>query len=237
MYFYIDEAGTLSTSDNSRFFIISCSITDSPDDINHSLSALRQEITDSPVFALKLDKFSEQGFHACENHFDIRSRYYELLASLNFRSYFVVLDKSSKVYTDLISKHKSEYNVYCSLVYNLLYDRILIEKDNNILCIFEEYGDSKMSHLRAMKEVLEAITTKIKSKNVSIEVHSKDDLLLSIPDYMNYVVFKNLGDKVDTQMKEYFKIIEPKIGLVNVIGKHKYYSSNESINFDKIRSA
>ena len=102
IYIYIDEAGTLVKTDENKYFILSCYITDSPLQIKDELYSLYESIINTPYLAYEIENFKHQGFHACENHPDIRSRFYSLLLGLNIRIYSVVINKKSRVFERLL---------------------------------------------------------------------------------------------------------------------------------------
>ncbi|MDE5544247.1 MAG: DUF3800 domain-containing protein, partial [Bacteroidales bacterium] len=89
VYLYIDESGTLTKGDD-EFFIMSCFITDSVETLKAQLEDLKKKIKESPYFYAQRKAFLRQGFHACENHPDIRAKYYTLLPKLNIRIYSIV---------------------------------------------------------------------------------------------------------------------------------------------------
>jgi hypothetical protein len=238
VYYYIDEAGTLESlfSEKDRFFVITCCITDSPENIRSSLNELKMTIEDDPYFAPQLKKFKNDGFHATVNHFDIRARYYSKLHSLNFRAYSVVIDKSFSQFKDLLYRGRAYYDV----LYVLLYKRILSNRQLRNVMIFEEYGSKPYNHLEKIKQIIEEICQKIERDHdvyptVEIYVHDKTDIVLSIVDYMNYVLFQMLLPKPPEKMVENFSLIEPKIGLLNSFFAKKFFSETNRINFDDIK--
>lgn len=243
LYYYIDEAGTLNPclNEKDRYFIISCFTTDTPDLLRTSLNILYQEILNDPYSGYDLEKFEKQGFHATENHFDIRTAYYRLLLTLNVRIYSVVIDKKSAAYADLISKHIDLSGVYYELMYVLLEKRIIDNRYNKNFLVFEEYGSKPSTHLAGIEKVLSAITHiinrdfMIPEVAISIEVHTKDDILLSIIDYANYIIFQMLQPKTDDRMIKNFNLISPKIGLLHSIHNQGFYSQKKRINFEEIK--
>jgi hypothetical protein len=80
-YYYIDEAGDLNTQ--SKFFLIGCIISNSPDTLMNEISSLEQEIKNSGYFNRFMAEFLRTGFHASTNHPDIYGRFVALLPRLN----------------------------------------------------------------------------------------------------------------------------------------------------------
>lgn len=112
IYIYIDEAGTLVEKDENKYFILSCYITDSPQQIKDELDSLYNNIINEPYLAFEVANFKRQGFHACENHPDIRSRFYSLLLGLNIRIYSVVINKKSRVFESLQTRFDESDDLY-----------------------------------------------------------------------------------------------------------------------------
>lgn len=238
---YIDESGTLVKDDDSKFFIISCYITDSPLQIQENLQILYDDIINDPYFAFEINKFREQGFHACENHFDIRSKFYSLLVRLNIRIYSVVISKESQCYKELCNRHNNTEDLYAFFARELLFDRIQSERNNHIHFVFEEYGSSIQKHKSNMLNVVTRITKEVRRKNdivIDVDIHSKEDMLLSVIDYTNFVIFqllKEIDPVKNARMIANFKLIEPKIALLHSLHNGKYYSSLKKINFEEIK--
>ena len=239
IYYYIDETGTLdpSKSEKDRFFVLSCCVTDTPEDIRSRLNDLKIQIENDPYHAFQLEKFQKKGFHASANHFDIRAKYYSTLHSLNFRTYSVIVDKCCSKFNDLVSRRRAYYEI----LFVLLYKRILSNRQFHNFIILEEYGKKPHNHLKNATLIVEDIIQQIKGKYdinpvVEIEVHDKSDINLSMVDYMNYVLFQMLSPKPCDRMKGNFSLIEPKIGLVHSIFEKKFFSEINRINFDVIKS-
>lgn len=242
VYFYIDESGVLNNLDKGRFFILTCYITDTPNIIKEKLESLKSKIEDKPYLAGELAKFREEGFHASPNHFDIRALYYELLPTLNIRIYSVVVDKLSNEYRILIEKYPNDPDGYIVIMRRLLYNRILSDKNEDLYFVFEEYGSKQSTYKTALENMFSEIKGKIalqlgiNNVNYTVEVHSKDDILLSVVDYVNYVLFQILnGEKKEKRMQANFNLIEPKIASLCVWHNSIFYSSKKRINFDEIK--
>lgn len=238
IYLYIDEAGTLDVQKkNNRFFIFSCCITDVPEIIKTQLKLLKTEIENDPYFAPELIKFKNVGFHACENHPDIRARFYSLLYTLELRLYSLVLDKESDIYTDMMYRNKYNYeNVYYELLRSLLNDRLVHNRDCLNILTFEEYGSKHFAHKTHIETVIDSIikNNKLFGLSYEVQVSGKSNLMLSIVDYANYVLFQMLHNPTP-RMCANFKLIEPKIALLHHIDKKVFYSQKKRINFDTIK--
>lgn len=240
VYIYIDESGTLTKNDD--YFILSCFISDSIDMIREQLDKLRKDILSSPYFYAYRDLFLRQGFHACDNHPDIRSRYYALLPKLNIRIYSLIIKKSSNYFSNICQKCASNDEIYACFVKTLLFDRIESECMKPIHIIFEEYGDSITRHKTNMQNIVRHISQYISNKrrhniNVDVEIHKKDDIVLSVIDYTNYILYQILNNDNNTRMMDNFKLIEPKIALLYSLHNKKFYGRRKRINFAEIKQA
>ncbi len=240
VYIYIDESGTLTKNDG--FFILSCFITDSIATIKEQLSKLKEDILSNPYFYAYRGPFLRQGFHACDNHPDIRSQYYALLPKLNIRIYSLVINKSSNCFSDIYRKCASDDELYAFFVKKLLTDRIKSEYMKQIHIIFEEYGNSITKHKANMRNVVFNISQCVSNKrrhniNIDVDIHKKDDIALSVVDYTNYILYQILSNNNSPRMMDNFNLIKPKIALVYSLHNKKFYDRRKSINFAEIKQA
>ena len=237
VYLYIDEAGTLDAAKKKdRFFILSCCIATTPEIIESKLELLRTEIENDPYFASELIKFKEAGFHACDNHPDIRTRYYSLLYTLNIRIYSLVLDKESDIYKDLMSRIGNNESVYYELLRSLLNDRLIRNRNSINILTFEEYGSKPFVHKNQIEALIASIikSNELAGLSYEVKVSKKSDLMLSVVDYVNYVIFQMLHNETP-RMRANFKLIEPKIAILHHLHKKIFYKERKRIIFDKIK--
>lgn len=230
-YFYIDESGGIES--NSKFFILGCYKTDTPEFLSSSLSELKNEILESPIYATLRKDFLNYGIHACKNHQDIRIRFYNLISTLNIRAYILLLDKNSDFFKDLMSKGIPSNEIYKLCIHKLLKDRLIKNRfDKNIL-IFEQYGNNINKWQNSIEEVISNIKNDIeKTSNIDCQceifIHDKSDINLSIVDYLNYI-FSHCFELKEPwpRMIDNFNIIEPKIGLIYKLDKDLFYDKNK----------
>jgi hypothetical protein len=159
-YFYIDEAGHLNN--DSKVFIHGCVKTDTPTKIENLIKNLKGQIKNEIYFDEFVEKFSKQGFHAVENHFDIRARFYGLLPTLNYRAYFVLINKDDKYFNDLLNRFEI-HEIFLYTLKKLLLPRLMnkqIRNDKNVL-LFEEIEFPRSS--------LETVLNKFGSTALSVE--------------------------------------------------------------------
>lgn len=235
IYFYIDESGLLR-DEKERFFLIGCVATDAPKQIEDTLNQLRQNICNNPYYLTIRDKFRRQGFHAVSNHPDIRTEVYKMIPYMNMRVYTIVLDKFSDFYKDVSSKYKTDIELYAFLIKQLLRDRVKSEKENHIHFIFEEYGGTIACHKNRMEDVIGTLTSEVgDSLEYTVEVCSKDNIILSVVDCVNYILYQLLNHPgTGTRMVDNFKLVEPKIASLHLLHTKTYYGRRKNINFEEI---
>ena len=98
-FYYIDESGGFKSKDNggSKAFSVGCVIVNNIEKTVKDITKLHKSINDSAFFERhRTNKY----FHACDDHLDVYSRYVELLNSLDFRAYILVLNKKQNILMD-----------------------------------------------------------------------------------------------------------------------------------------
>lgn len=234
IYYYIDEAGGIDN--DSKYFIVGCYRTDTPEQIRVSLEKLRDEIMNSPIFAYERRKFAKQGFHATKNHFDIRSRMYNHIVTLNVRGYILLVDKSSEFFLRLKSEGLSLVQIYMHCIEKLMRDRLVKNRHEKNVLVFEQFGNKPQKWLKSVEDVMINIKNHVKKSfgadlNYRVEIKDKSDLNLSIIDYLSYIFYHCFEEeKPDQRMIENFRIVEPKIGLIYKMDKDIFYDKNNRID-------
>jgi hypothetical protein len=233
-YYYIDESGAIDN--NSKFFILGCYKTDSPEEIRDALEDLKNEILNAPYFAYERKKFIKEGFHGCDNHPDIKSRFFNLVATLNVRFYILILKKDSSFFEKMKEDKLTSVEIYNICINKLLSDRLTKTRNDNNVIVFEQYGSKPNNWLKNVQNVLKGTISKIDNKfgkNISyeVQVHDKSDLNLSVIDYINHI-FVQFFEKgsIQNRMRQNFEIIEPKIALIYKMDKDLFYDKNNKID-------
>jgi len=218
-YFYIDESGNLEN--NSRVFISGCVRTDAPKSIEQSLNQLVKSLQRDPYFAEISDNIARQGFHAVDNHPDVRARFYSVLSALNFRAFFVIINKQDKCFSELLSKCKAD-GIYKMTLHKLLRGRLQNNYDKNKF-YFEQLTIGNKDQKRIVQELFTSVTSSAKR---TFEIVSKTNKMMSLCDYMNYVLFQLFENpkKPPERMVQNFDLLKPKIGLINYFNEDVYFN-------------
>jgi len=228
-YFYIDEAGHVNN--DSKIFIHGCIKTDTPESLENSIRNLKKEIIDDLYFSFIREKFIAQGFHAVGNHPDIRAKFYSILPLLNFRSYFVIVDKTTSYY-ETIKENRKPFEIFQLTLYKLLRDRIIKNNHEKNVFYFENIEFAEL----ALNEILKSFFVQFKGIDCQYYIVDKKFETLSIIDYLNYIFFCLFDTKTfPERMKENFELVKPKIGSVYFLNKDIYLSRHNLINLNKIQ--
>lgn len=236
-YYYVDESGAVEN--NSKYFILGCYKTDAPEEVRIALENLKTEILNSPYFAFERKKFIKEGFHACDNHPDIKSRFFNLVALLNVRFYILILKKDSPLYKKMVKEKLTPNDIYNICINKLLTDRLIKTRNEKNVIIFEQYGSKPNNWLKNVQSVIEITKSKIDETfgtkiSCEVEVHDKSDINLSVIDYINHI-FVQFYEKgiVQNRMKQNFEIIEPKIAMIYKFDQDLFYDKNKKIDINE----
>ncbi|WP_395044472.1 hypothetical protein [Flavobacterium sp.] len=222
-YFYIDEAGHINN--NSTVFIHGCVKTDSPETLLRTINEIKNEILNDDYFIEDIETIELQGFHAVENHPDVRKHYYKRLHYFNFRAYFVVVNKTSDYFKNLKIENE-DYEIFEMFLKKLINDRIESNKDDKNIFYFENIEIAKKSFKNILKDIFESYD---KSYELEYHISGKELINLSIIDYLNYILYSILkSDKNDERMEKNFNLISPKIGVINILDKNVYLSRKKT---------
>lgn len=230
-YFYIDEAGNLGN--DSKTFIHGCIKTDSPHILRKAIKIRIGELASDLYFEGIKDRILKEGFHAVENHPDIRADFYKILPLLDYRGYFVVLDKTSNYFTTL-KREKEEYEIFEYSLRKLLIDRVTRNKLDRNIFYFEKLNIKKKS----LDEILSNFFNSLDSE-IDCEYHivDKKEENISVVDYLNYIFYEILdgyhNGKEKNRMKLNFDLISSKVAVINILHKNSFLSRKKNrIKYD-----
>ena len=225
-YYYIDEAGHINN--DSNVFIHGCIKTDSPDSLLESIQKMESDISDDLYHYEDLEKIKAQGFHATENHPDIRALYYKLLPFLNYRAYFLVVDKKSDYFIKLKSE-KDECEIFELFLKKLIIDRIKGNKEDKNIFYFENIEIPKKSFRNILNDIFESLDDTF---DCEYSIEEKTMVNLSVIDYLNYILYIVLNNipKINDRMEKNFNLVAPKIGLINILNKNIFLGRKKGID-------
>lgn len=229
-FFYIDESGGILN--NSPAFILGCIRTDTPQIITDNISKLLQGFENEIYYSPMIDQIKVQGFHAVDNHPDVRARFFALLPILNFRSFFSIINKTKSPLKELID-NKEEDKVYLLALDKLLKGRFNNRTDNNVF-IFEELQFKDRSQQKILDEYFSPY---MKDGNIEYKIVGKEEVNLAISDYMNYIFHILLPAKdlkKVQRMVDNFELIKPKIAFINILHSGTFFSREKPFTIDEI---
>lgn len=230
IYYYIDESGSINN--DSNIFILGCIKTDTPDKIKDEIEAIKYKINNELYYLPIKEIFNQQGFHAVDNHPDIRAELYRVIHKLNFRAYFTIVNKSSEFFKKEL-ENKSESEIYSAFVNKLLYDRIIKDHKSDHILLFEELHIQGNSQEKIVENFLNLFKERI---SVEYKIVGKDETNMSLIDYLNYILYSILNDRKKPQkrMEDNFKLLLPKIALITFFDKPVYLSRTNKIDLNKL---
>lgn len=229
-YFYIDESGGILN--DSASFILGCIRTDTPQIIADNISKLLQGFENEIYYSPMIDQIKEQGFHAVDNHPDIRARFFALVPILNFRSFFCIINKFKSPFRELVN-NKEEDKIYLLSLDKLLKGRFNMRIDKSVF-IFEELQFKNRSQQKILDEYFSPYTV---DGNIEYKIVSKGEVNLAVADYMNYIFHTLLSAndiKKVQRMVDNFELVKPKIAFINILHSNTYFSREKSFTIDEI---
>lgn len=243
-YFYIDEAGSLGN--NSDVFIHGCIKTDTSIILEDALTELKNDLLDELYFEGLNERIKKEGFHAAANHPDVKAQVYKLLPHLDYRGYFVILDKTTAYYKKL-KEQKKDYEIFEYTLHKLLKDRIIKNKADKNVFYFERINIKKKALSVILKDFFNSFDS---SYDCEYHIVGKEVDNIAVIDYLNYILIKILKNlkmskdekklKVD-RMKLNFNLINSKIGIINILHCNTFLSrkkgAGKSIEYENLINA
>lgn len=225
-YFYIDESGSISN--DSKVFIHGCIKTDSPKTITEALLDLKKNILSSLYYEEFKETILKQGFHATENSMDLRAELYKLLPHLNYRAYFVITNKESTLFNDLM-KTNDESSFFSLSLKKLITDRIIANRNDKNIFYFETIELKKEPLGKILEKLFKAYE---KEFDCEFYIVGKEEENLAIIDYLNYIFYNILnGPQPMPRMKQNFAMVAPKIGVVQLLHNNSFFSRKKKPQF------
>lgn len=246
-YFLVDESGNLNN--NSKVFVLGCVITDDEVTLRYNIQNFLNGIKNDIYLSRYWKQIDKDGLHACSNHPDIYSRFVQLLNQLNFRAYFVVVDKTSTFFKEKKVAIDS-LQFYDECIYILLKDRLVKRKlDSNNIVFEQNTSKSTPDAIKKRTQEIAGVIRNIQlalieeghiSKDLIYQVKlvDKSDILISVVDYMNHIVskiYEGRNGKRETNMLLNYQLIEPKIGCIYDAANREFLKlRNRGLDVDNI---
>lgn len=248
-YFFVDESGDPTFYDRKGNLIVGqegCStllilglveIRD-PIPLRRAILSLQSEIVNDPYFSgVPSIQQTKIAFHAKDDVPEVRYRFYNLLAELDFRAQFVVARKIERVFRN--NFHSKENEFYDHLI-TQLFDGKLHKHASNFIFFAKRGSRSRQVPIaNAIEKSIHIFETKwnttVNTETVVQAQSPAGEPCLSIVDYMNWAVFRAFTRK---EMR-YFETVRNKVGLlIDLYDTVKYpqnwYSKKNPFHANKI---
>ena len=203
-WFFVDESGDPTFYNGKGRYIVGeegCSPilmlgfveTTDPHTLRQAILKLQQDIVNDPYFAgVPSLKKTRIALHAKDDLPEIRYHVYKKLATLNYRTQFVVARKVEKVFVHNHKKNPGRF--YDDLIVGL-FERVLHRYEQNTI-VFSKRGsrDRQAPLEQAIHKAIHRFETKwgttVETK-VAVQAQSPNgEPCLSIIDYMNWAVYR-----------------------------------------------
>lgn len=220
-YFYIDESGGINNESN--VFIHGCIKTDSPKTISEALSKLKNELLNSIYYDQFIDRIKQEGFHATENNIDMRADVYKLIPLLEYRAYFVIINKETEYFRKLKARLE-EHEIFALSLRKLILDRIISNRKDKNIFYFEGINISKRPLSSILKEITKTLDA---SYDCEFIIVGKEEENLGVIDYLNFIFYQLLSTHNPNpfpRMKFNFDLVSTKIALIVIKNNNVYLS-------------
>lgn len=235
-YHYLDES---ETPDKKTLILSLISINGDfiKNDISNKLTLLKDYLISDLRNGLT-DNQKNKLFHYCEDNIMVKERYIPILRELNIEAQ--IMFKSEQESMDKLGKEVYQNNYYT--LFNSLMKNVLRRYKNNINIVTVE-ENSKIS----LKELERIIYEKGHFfSNTVVEKNGKDDILLSIPDYILGMVRdcmkKDFSERLSKLKKEQslvedikFYEISDKIRLIADLTNNQFFTRQNKNKMDCLK--
>lgn len=241
-YFFVDESGDPTFFNKKKELIVGkngCSSililgfvkTENPRKLRRAVNELHQKVCADPYLQSipSLEKTKKHGFHAKDDCPEVRSEFYKLLKTLDFKTEFVVARKRLDVFK---KRHNKNENLFYMDIFHHLFKNQLHKQDAKIY--FSKRGSQTRQHHieKALNLAIEAFQEKnkqsIKTESEVLVQVPTDEVNLMIIDYMNWALSRTY---TKGEMR-YFDFLKDKISLVwDIYDFEKYDKSYKENNF------
>ncbi len=222
-YLYVDESqdGDQNDVNLSLYLCASLILSEDKEEIASKLNETKKSFKDDQFIGVRKKSVSKL-LHYNDDNEEIKTKFTDAIRMMFFKSYISRLKFNNQSYD----------HVYCVLLKKILKDRIIKYKDRVLFVRYEQNSKiSKEGVISTVNSILKSI--KSESKHVIktppvVEEITKDDLLISIPDYslglfLTYKKEKNNKNAASFKINRFEKI-RSKIRLFVDLNSSDYYS-------------
>ena len=228
VYIFIDESGTDSSSENLVLAIV---LTENPIEIRVSIASLLDRIRRDPEIQ-NIKSVKESGlatFHYSEDHHEVRQQFISLLPALDFDAYVSFLSKDE-------CEGDEKLTHILNLLQVLVYPRLQEKHYKHINIIYEQFDEGAAATKREIESRIRKSQRRVFSEtgksvqDLNLSFSDKDELCLSVPDYVAGITRDFLSTKdahkqeEDYLEKRHYLRIAGKIRLINDYKNKKFYS-------------
>jgi hypothetical protein len=232
IYIYLDESGT---DTSSPFLVLSLVVIEEPDSLKKKIEDLIKSVIKDPEIS-NMNKIKDgiETFHYTEDNHEVRNKYIELLPQLNYDAYCSFINNKK------LDPSLSKLN-YIHKLFGVLISSILQKHHHkDIFIVYESIDEGSEKIKKSFELLIDNIRRKIqdstgvKISNVNFEFKNKEEILLSIPDYLAGITkdyLKAREDNMDTnsfQVRNYLRV-NGKIRVLNDYLNNKFYTRGENI--------
>lgn len=223
VYLYIDESqvGEQNKPGSSLYLCISLILSEDKDDITSKLKETKKIFTNDQFMGVRKNAVNKL-LHYNDDNDEVKLKFTDIIRMMFFKSYIATKKFNDDGYD----------NIYFILLKKLLKDRIVKYKDRVVVIRYEQNSKiSEKGFVSVVDGVLESIQKDnkyvIKTSPI-IEETTKDDVLVSIPDYSLglFLTYKKEKENENTAMFKIirFEKIRSKIRLFIDLDSSSYYS-------------
>lgn len=229
-HFFFDESGFNADS----LSMLCCVVLDQPTPVRESILSLKEDILHSGRLSEIRGNFETNGFHYCENHHEIRAKFFRLLPTLDFEAYICFVPSTPE------EDHRNE--LYDRMYGRLLYDRMQKYRDRPIEICFEQHDSRVTRRLTELREITLRIDEQIKSQHGINDIAppivisaGKEEPCLAIADYVSAIFRKyyealnsaNAWKKGEPFEKRDFDDLRPKVRLIHNFETEEFFSRHK----------
>lgn len=240
LYMYVDESGT---SDDSDVLYMAMVVTEDPETIKNLYSSLVKDILSDPEMSGNIESIRNEGlksFHYTTDHIEVKSRFIELMSSLNFDAYVTFVRKSE------IVGDNSKIYLLKKMLTSLLAQRVLNNHYKEIHIVYERFDEGSQAVedsfsdelVKLGQELLHEYNTKIEDMTITFE--DKSELCLSLSDYVCGIISVYINKKLknepvkDSFEERSYNRISGKIRMINDLTRKKFYSRRDPFDIESI---